>query len=204
MKLSYISVVAGLFMALLPVCCFSQTTAYHESAFMEQGVNDVRYRDIKGYYNHREYSAWVGDCYIPSVAGVASFFLPGLGQCYCDEWGRGLGIFGANVAFALLGGAETSLMFYEAVKGSDNYRKYGTPDADSNLIMGASAAALLVTVAGAATLNIWNIFDAVRVAKVKNMYYQDVRRHPVIVLAPAVGTDYGMNPTLGLGLKLTF
>ncbi len=192
MKLSYISVVAGIFMALVPVCGFSQT------------YEMPRYRDIKDQFDHTEYSKQDDDRYVPCIAGVASLIVPGLGQCYCDEWGRGLGIFGANVGFVLLGTAETSLMFYEAVKGSDYYRKYGFPDSRSNLVMGASAAALLVTLAGATALNVWNIFDAVRIAKVKNMYYQDVRRQPVIVLAPAIGTDYAMSPTLGMGVRLTF
>ena len=175
-------------------------------SFMAQAQDDdaVRYRDIKHYYNHSEYSEQDGDRYVVSIAGVASFLVPGLGQCYCDEWGRGLGILGASAGLAILGTAETSLMFYGATKTAEHYRMYGTTDPSSNLIFGASFAAAVVTIAGATALKIWNIFDAVRVAQVKNMYYQDAGKQPEVALAPVVGVDPGLQPTVGLGLKVTF
>ena len=175
-------------------------------SFTAQAQDDynVRYRDIKDYYDHTQYSEQDGDRYVTSIAGLASFLVPGLGQCYCDEWGRGLGIMGASVGFALLGTAETSLMFYEATKSAEYYRKYKTIDTSSNLIFGASFAAALVTLAGATALRLWNIFDAVRVAEVKNMYYQEAGMHPEIALAPVVGVDPGLQPTVGLGLKVSF
>jgi hypothetical protein len=95
-------------------------------------------------------------------------------------------------------------MFYEATKSAEYYRKYKTIDTSSNLIFGASFAAALVTLAGATALRLWNIFDAVRVAEVKNMYYQEAGMHPEIALAPVVGVDPGLQPTVGLGLKVSF
>lgn len=40
----------------------------------------------------------------PAVAGVLSFAIPGAGQAYNGQWGKGLGVLGATVGFAALGG----------------------------------------------------------------------------------------------------
>lgn len=165
---------------------------------------NVRYRDIKDCYDHTQYSEQDGDRYNPTIAGVASFLVPGLGQCYCEEWGRGLGLLSASAGLALLGTAEASLMFYGATVNSEYYRKHGAADPVSSRIVGVSFAAALVTLAGATALSIWNIFDAIRVAEVKNMYYQDVERQPEIALAPAIGLAPALQPSLGISLKVSF
>lgn len=78
-----------------------------------------------------------------------------------------------------------------------------------------SAAAALY-LAGIA-LNIWSTCDAVRVAKIKNMYYQDLRQQraamdwkiePFFAAAPksgpAAGPSARTTPTAGLSLCITF
>ena len=61
-------------------------------------------------------------------------------------------------------------------------------------------------------LNIWSVVDAVHVAKVKNMYYQDLRGQnamlnfdlePYFALTPS-GVENGMVPAAGLSLNLCF
>lgn len=163
---------------------------------------DVSYGDIAHLYNPYAYRARIDDPYSPAGAGVASFFIPGLGQCIDGEWGRGAGIFAANVGFCLLESTELSLLFYSAANGSSYYRKYGEQSYRSNTLMYGSLCAALLTYAGHLAFNIWNIVDAVNIAKVKNMYYQDRRDAPTLALSPAFGI--GAMPNAGLSLTLSF
>ena len=63
---------------------------------------------------------------------------------------------------------------------------------------------------GAVGLNIWAIVDAVKVAKVNNMYFQDMRGNLSLVkveLNPFVDTNNYLgqiNASAGLSLKVTF
>lgn len=163
---------------------------------------DVRYKDIAPRYNPREYREQFDDPYTPAVSGIASFFIPGLGQCIDDEWGRGLGIFTVNVGLGLLELTEASLMFYSAADGSTYYRDNGMTSAKSNALFGVSFCAALLTSTAHLAFNIWNICDAVNIAKVKNMYYQDIHVRPQIAFTPTVSS--GLQPTAGLSLTLNF
>ena len=162
----------------------------------------MRYKDIAGSYNPRSYREKIDDPYIPAVSGIASFFIPGLGQCIDGEWGRGLGIFTVNVGLGVLELTEASLMFYYAADGSRYYRDNGMTSAKSNALFGASFCAALLTSAAHLAFNIWNICDAVNIAKVKNMYYQDLRVTPQVAFAPTVSSS--LQPTAGLSLTLNF
>ena len=171
----------------------------------------VRYSDIKDYYNPREYVSDFYDPYSPGWAGVASFLIPGLGQCICDEWGRGLGILGANVGFAFLEILESSLTFYGAAVGTSYYMHYGDGWNMGSTLMAAGGCSFLATLAGQFIFNVWNICDAVDIAKVKNMYYRDgypdnasldLRLEPNLAMAPVIGG--GFKPAPGLSLKVSF
>lgn len=164
--------------------------------------HDISYRDIANIYNPRAYVEQFDDPYSPAGAGVASFFIPGLGQCIDGEWGRGIGIFAGHLGFSLLEATEVSLMFYSAADGSYYFRDNGLPSTSSNALFGASLCAALITSAAHFAYTIWNICDAVNVAKVKNMYFQDLRMTPNIAFTPSVGN--GLQPTVGLGVSLSF
>lgn len=163
---------------------------------------DVRYKDISSSYNPREYREKFDDPFTPAISGIASFLIPGLGQCIDNEWGRGLGIFTANIGFSLLELTEASLMFYAAADGSSYYRDNGLTSRQSNALMGASFCAALITGAAHLAFNIWNICDAVNIAKVKNMYYQDIHLTPQVAFAPSAAS--GLQPTAGLSLTVRF
>ncbi|MBQ9463345.1 MAG: hypothetical protein IJU68_06775 [Bacteroidales bacterium] len=172
---------------------------------------DVRYRDIKHMYRPSDYARRVGDPYDPTINGVASFFLPGLGQCIDGEWGRGIGIFAANIGFTLLECAEASLMFYSGAEGASYYKNYGTVSSRPNITMGASLFAAIVTASAHLAFNIWNICDAVNIAKVKNLYYQDaysnsaaldIHLEPQLAFSPVSGNS--LQPTAGLKLSVCF
>lgn len=163
---------------------------------------DVRYRDIAGIYKPEQYQEQTDDPYPVLLSGMASFLIPGLGQCIDGEWGRGFGIMAANIGFGLLELTEASIMFYSAADSSSYYRDNELSYAKANALFGASFCAALLTMTARCAFNIWNIFDAVNIAKAKNMYYRDLSIQPNLAFTPSSGM--GLQPTAGIGLKLSF
>ena len=142
----------------------------------------MKYRELKDYYNHKEYVRGLVQHHNPAGVGVASFFIPGLGQMICSEGWRGTAFLGgwlaANVVSALG-------------------------------IQYDSEALYLVGAAGSLTIKIISIVDATRVAKVKNMYERDLMRtySMEVDLYPSmdyIKTSQGLQPTAGLTLALRF
>ena len=144
---------------------------------------DLRYRDMAKLYDFRHYTRSVYDNYSPAGSGIASFFIPGLGQMLCDEWGRGFAWWGGSVGCYLV----TCVAALS----------------DAPMLMLMSAAGLLV-------VDIAAIVDGVRVAKVKNMYLNDLRAAGYafdVDLYPSVNyvkTNTGVQPTAGLTLAFKF
>ena len=58
----------------------------------------MKYKQLKHMYNYKEYSETMYDRYSPAGAGIASFFIPGLGQMISREVGRGFAWFGGAAA----------------------------------------------------------------------------------------------------------
>jgi len=149
----------------------------------------MSYREIKNLYNPKEYIKDVSVPYNAGVAGVCSFFIPGLGQIIDGEVGRGLLLFAGS---AVAGGLTYALAQSTGTEGA--------------------AAIAVIGCAGVLALDIWAIFDAVKVAKVKNMYNQDMRKlftdsNVDIKLSPSlayVPTGSGMTPSAGLSLRIVF
>lgn len=117
----------------------------------------MRYKELKHLYNYKEYVPGLADRYRPGWTGVASFFIPGLGECINGEWGRGLGKFGGNLLLQIVA---TNAIYANT---------YG--DAPET-----AASIALACYAGILAIDIWSIIDAVHIAKVKNMYEQDLKR----------------------------
>lgn len=163
-------------------------------------VPGMKYRQIKKLYDSREYSKEQADRYSPAGSGVASFFIPGLGQWICGEVGRGFAWFGgglASVAVMGVGEAITLVGIFPAAAG------------DASIVN----AGLITTLAGLVSLVVidaCSCADAVKVAKVKNMYNQDLRRsgqvsfelHPALDFVRTPGGT--MKPTAGLTLAVKF
>ena len=163
------------------------------SPYVTEGM---RYKDYKHLYDRHYYSHQFGDPYIPTLAGVASWLIPGLGQGLCDEWGRGAAIFGGYI----LG----TFGWAVSIVGTTHAGPYGSntfyPDPTVILLSSTLLAAY----------NIWNIIDAVHVAKIKNMYYQDIHGRQAsfnLSLSPCVtyiNTPNATTPAMGLSLNLGF
>lgn len=146
----------------------------------------MKYRELKHLYNHKEYVRGLVQNHNPAGAGVASYFIPGLGQMICGEGWRGVAFLGGSIA-------SYSVMVAGAY--------HAGPDAFDIF--------LWTGLAGMFTAQIWSIVDAVRVAKVKNMYERDLMRTYAIDvdLYPSVNCvryGIGYQPTAGLTLALKF
>lgn len=121
---------------------------------------------------------------------MASFVIPGLGQMICGEVGRGFAYLGGQLALSVATYLSTSACYC--------YGYYGI-----GTIVG------LVGISGVIAIDICSIVDAVRVAKVKNMYTQDLRNnysfdlklHPSVDVMQVGNT---LQPTVGMTLALNF
>ena len=150
----------------------------------------MKYKELKNLYNYKEYIPGLADRYSPAWMGVASFFIPGLGECINGEWGRGLGKFGGELLLGIVAASATYA------------NQYGdSPDAAASLA--------LACYAGIIAIDIWSIIDAVRIAKVKNMYEQDLKRLYSFDLKLSPSVNYIPNgntlqPVAGMTLAFRF
>ena len=143
----------------------------------------LKYKEMARIYDYRNYTKSVYDQYSPAGSGIASFFIPGLGQMICGEWGRGFAWLGGHCACYIAAAVSTA--------------------ADAPVLT-------LMSAAGVLALDICAIVDGVRVAKVKNMYMSDLRAagyafdvdlYPSVNFVPA---GSGLQPTAGMTLALRF
>ena len=145
-------------------------------------VPGMKYKDLKELYNYKEYTRGLVQHHSPGGAGIASFFIPGLGEMICGEGWRGTAFLGGWLAANVV-----------SVVG----------------IQQGSDVVYLVGGLGALTVKIISIVDATRVAKVKNMYERDLMRTYAfdVDLYPSmdfIQTANGLQPTAGLTLAFRF
>lgn len=169
----------------------SAYNTYGNTPNKDQIHDRMFFSEYKDLYDPSFYRPEYGDPYSPGWCGFASFLIPGLGQSIAGEWGRGLAFFGAHYGAGLLG--------FVVVPSIMDW------DDDYEYVMLAGAVVMLA-------IDIWSIVDASKVAKIKNMYVQDVRRmqsslslsvSPSLMFAPEPVA--GVNtPVAGLSLSLKF
>lgn len=155
----------------------------------------MRYNQYKRLYNHREYVPEQGDRYSVGWGGWASFFIPGLGQMINGEGGRGVGY--------LLG----SILCEAVTISGSNLVNGGMADIGAPILLSGLIALMAVDISA--------IVDGVRVAKIKNMYYQDLqlmKKYPEVnfTMQPYISTTGGRigavpdTPVAGVTLCMTF
>ena len=67
-------------------------------------VPGMKYRNLKHIYDYKDYQPSIYESHSPGGMGVASFFIPGLGQMISGEVGRGLAWLGGHVAaYSIMG-----------------------------------------------------------------------------------------------------
>jgi len=178
---------------LLFFLCITVFSTIHAQTYSEK---------VDMYDTHR-YVKQFGDPYSPVLAGVASYFIPGLGQMICDESSRGLAFLGGYVGCV---GLFYYGYFEMANSIAQNMDVYSTPDF-SNMKGGGK---MVLGAVGMLGVSLWSIVDAVHVAKVNNMYYQDhYKRTSAINLeiapyAEPITMCNQVTVPLGLTLKATF
>ncbi|MDD3789357.1 MAG: hypothetical protein PHO94_11780 [Petrimonas sp.] len=162
------------------------------------------YKLNKQIYDYKMYMPQAGDPYNPTVMGVASFLVPGLGQMISGETGRGIAFLGGSLALTgvSIAGLFMSTEEITTYNQFGSYTEYQTNSTGLAIMLAGLAATLAV--------DVWAIVDAVRVAKVNNMYMQDLRekREGIsLQLNPYVGSNNYLgqrNTSVGLSLKATF
>ena len=171
----------------------------------------MKYKELKEMYNPKEYVKQDVDPYRVGWTQFFSFFTPGVGHLIAGEVGRGFIFIGAEaVCSSIVSNSWEELQKYLVV--DENGVVTGFSDKDA---AGKQLRWLLVGLAGGLTTAIWSCVDAGKVAKVKNMYYQDLcGRHaslnvglePYFSFAPTAATASGssMTPAAGLSLKMRF
>ena len=165
------------------------------------------YKELKEVYNFRMYFEHESDPYNVSMAGIFGFFSPGVPQLVMNESLRGALFFGGS-----------AICFYMAENSAEElgkltaYDTSGQPyytDTDkaaqyTKMMLGFLAADLGIA--------IWSCIDAKRVAKVKNMYYQDIMGRqaaikmdvePFLSYTPSAVSG-SVKPAAGLSMKFSF
>ncbi|MFA5588334.1 MAG: hypothetical protein WC987_06165 [Mariniphaga sp.] len=155
-------------------------------------ANAQSYRLNKKIFDHRDYVRQDGDRYSPALAGITSFVLPGLGQAISGEPMRGLLFFGGELVAISAMGLGVFLVFAGNI---------------SNVQDGTLLGVLLFYggIFSFIAIDIWSVFDAVKVAKVNNMYHQ--KRNLGLKLSPFLSNQSYLahaKPAAGLTLKITF
>ena len=158
----------------------------------------MKYKELKYIYHYGDWRSELGDKHNPAVMGVCSWLIPGLGQMISGELGRGFGWLGGAVGCSVVMGVGAGV----AAGAYDEYGYYDEgQEIAGGVVMLAGSLALLA-------VDICAIVDACRVAKVRNMYEQDLKKmNYSLELHPSV--DYirmanGVQPTAGLTLVMRF
>jgi len=163
-------------------------------------VSAQRYSINKLNFDSHQYIPEYGDLYNPGISGVCSFLVPGLGQMISGEPGRGFAFLGGYIGCAIVFEVGVAEFFY-------NFNDYEDPGYYGN--SGKGVGTMLLGLGGMAFVSIWSIVDAIKVAKVNNMYYQSLRKTSSlkIQLAPYVDhltiTNQGITQ-VGMTMRVTF
>ena len=124
---------------------FQQLQSFNGRSIPEGITPGMLYRDYASKYSVRQYTRMEPEYFNPTTAAICSYLCPGLGQILSGEPIRGLCI-----------GAATIGCFACSASSGDFSN-------DTGVIFGVAALGLWA----------WGIYDAQRVAKIKNMYLND-------------------------------
>jgi hypothetical protein len=154
---------------------------------------NAQYRINKTKYDYRTYLFEESDRYTPGGAGVASLFIPGLGQAISGEPARGLAFFGGVTACAVVSSIGILRLVQTIGTGIS-----GEDPKQGGLFMMAAGSIGMVGV------DIWSVVDAVRVAKVNNLAFRDKNKTSYsFQIQPCINTTfYARNKSIPVGLSL--
>lgn len=172
-----------------------------------QQANKIRYSEIKGNYNPKEYVKQATDPYQVGWCEATSFFIPGIGQLLSGETWRGIAFMGGEaILVSMIATAAENVAEVAITNESGFLTGYTDPK------VGKRNMAVMLTALGVDLgLSIWSSIDARNVARVKNMYYQDLinGKKPVeLSFAPTVSLasdpSGALLPCAGISMQLKF
>ena len=176
---------------------FTRSSSFADSFFGKDGrivpegiVPCMKYKEYAKLYNPRDYVRRLDDRYSPAWGGVASAFIPGLGQMINGEVGRGFAFLGIEVGCSIVSNVGMRMMLDDMDWGAFVY---------------------LIGGVGALATEIWAIVDGVRMAKIKNLYRRDtsgmaavnLKMEPFLAMSAPTMTD-GQRPVAGMKLSVSF
>ncbi len=166
-------------------------------ALLINTLSNAQYKIYKTKYDYRNYTYQLGDPYNPTIAGIASAIIPGLGQMVSGETGRGLAFLGGYYGVGLLFLLPTFSEF-----GKEN-------DPGSEILSdGTKETLVTIGVLGMAGIWLWSLMDAPRVAKVNNLAWRDKNKSSLkLEIQPYFSNkdlSYNGKYSTGVTLKVRF
>lgn len=176
------------------------------AAAFAQSPLGTSYKELKTIYSSGDYVKSDTDPYSTTWAGIESFFVPGAGQLIMKENGRGWAFLGSSIVISSIGSSVADDILDLMEKDDDG--KYVIPDENKSKVKGKIAVLCGVALAELG-LSIWSCVDAVKIAKVKNQYYQDAKGKQAIsaTVYPSIDlarTGSGTTPVAGMTFAMTF
>jgi TM2 domain-containing membrane protein YozV len=162
-------------------------------------VESQCYSINKDKFDSHQYIYEYGDPYNPVISGIFSLIVPGMGQIFCGETGRGLAFMGGYAGC-------TVLFLTGAVQlTSHSFLSFGNSHYTGNSGVGV----MLMGFGGMAAIEIWSIFDAVKVSKVNNMYIRSLRNTSLLKLEMSPYADQfsiknQVSNPIGLTMRVKF
>ena len=175
------------------------------SVFAQQLPLTNSYKGLKQMYDHHDYVKSNVDPYSVFWVDFTSFFSPGLGQLIMKE-NRGWIFVGASVVASSFVSDSANAIPSCLQKNSDGeYEVIAGREAK----LRSSVYGIIVGSLAELGIAIWSSIDAGRIAKVKNMYYQDQVgvRSLSATLRPSVQmvqSANGLTPAAGMTFALSF
>ncbi len=141
-----------------------------------QTLELMKFREYKHLYSLENYQGQPDDRYSLAWSGVASGFLPGLGQMISGQVGRGFAWFGGYMGCYIVSYSGFIIVLLNSVgccpnPEYDNHRH----DAGRGAVAAMGASMAVLGTAGAVAIHVFSILDAIKVAKIKNMHWQEVK-----------------------------
>ena len=166
----------------------------------EQLKRGMKYKELKRYYDPNDYYSMPGDQY-STTRCLWNLLLPGLGQMTMEEGWRGASFLLGSIGSAAIGYYAGILIASAGMDSRGNVSESAARNASLAIIAGG---------VGSLAIDIVSIFDAIKVAKVKDLYYRDLRNMAAnyeINVSPYIAPikyGNGFQTVAGLSLTMNF
>lgn len=169
------------------------------------------YKELKNYYSAKDYVKSDADPYSVFWTGLESLATPGIPHLIMKETGRGWSFIGAAVVIDIFGQSAVNKLIKQVEYKDGELVK----DANGSIVFNDEEKAkqavgmMFGAIVADLALRIWATVDGVKVAKVKNQYFQDLQGKKAFSanLYPSVNfaqSANGLAAAPGMTFALTF